>query len=130
VTRARPRLTRRCTPARAPAPIHARSCTAPVLIRAAQPQPYSLRTAPNSLEPAHSSGDLPVTRHHRQSSTTMARPFSRQPPINPVPRLGSPEPRRAPRSKKPNTTSPETSFHPRQSCFPRWHAWPRLTGKS
>jgi hypothetical protein len=44
--------------------------------------------------------------------------FSRQPPIDPVPRLASPEPRRAPRSKKPNATSPETSFHPRWSCFP------------
>jgi hypothetical protein len=61
--------------ARALAPVHVRPRTALVPIRAARPRPYSLRTAPNSPEPARSSDDLPVTRHHRQSSATMARPF-------------------------------------------------------
>jgi hypothetical protein len=36
--RARPLLTRRCTPTRAPAPVHTRPCAMPASIRAARPR--------------------------------------------------------------------------------------------
>jgi hypothetical protein len=69
----------------------------------------------------------------RPPSNLSARPPwpdpSKPSPLNPVPQSASPEPRRAPQSKKPGATSPEKPFHPRRSWNPRQCMWPRLIGK-
>jgi hypothetical protein len=113
VPRVRPRLTRRCTPARAPAPSHARppartgprptmhrsraykSSTASIVLpphRAQLP-----RASPELRRPPRDPPPLPELDHRGQT-------FSRQPPIDVVPRLASPEPHRAPEAR--NRTIP------------------------
>jgi hypothetical protein len=122
-TRAQP-----CTPVRAhagPRSLVHRAAS----IRTGKPRPYSLRASLNVSSPALCSGELCAARQATQALGH----HGQTPPSHPhsIPCLGQlpPEPRRAPRSKKSGAISPEKMFHPRWSCNPRRHTWPRQTGK-